>query len=373
MQENLETTLAALVAIPSVSDDSFACQSIINFVHEELKAYDLYFDLHSDVKSPWLLATTQRTLTPDILFYAHLDVVPAPTDMFRMQKDTDGRLLGRGVFDMKFAAACYLEFLRHYKGNLADLNIGFLFITDEEWIDTSMDDVLATGLRPKVVFMPDGGDNWEIEKRAKGFHAATLTATGKAAHGSRPWEGTSALHNLLDALEPLRKKYMYRDKHYPTLMINGIKSGLAINQVPDHASAWLDFRCFNQEEMDEYLSLLNQIPKTNPTITLELFKSGKSILFDDTNPAVKEFLQVFREVRGQEPAFCDSYGASDARFLTPLNIPSIIVEPRGGGRHSPEEWIMADDLSLYYQLIERWILKSGETPIIHQQREKVLI
>src|SRR4051812_48266435 len=114
MQEALENRLASLVAIPSVSDDRLACQSIINLVYEELKSYDLFIDAHVDAKSPWLLATTRDTLTPDILLYAHLDVVPAPSHMFQMQKNAEGHLLGRGVFDMKVAAACYLEFLRNY-------------------------------------------------------------------------------------------------------------------------------------------------------------------------------------------------------------------------------------------------------------------
>lgn len=373
MQENLEATLAALVAIPSVTSDTRACQSIFKFIHDELKVHSLFIQTSTKVQNPWLIATTQDTKKPDILFYAHLDVVPGPSSLFQMQKQSD-RLIGRGVFDMKLAAACYLEFLRIHANKLSSLNIGFLFTTDEEGGSPCMDEVIATGIHPNVTFIPDGGDNWTIEKRAKGCHAAELIASGTTAHGSRPWEGVSALHTLLDVLKPLREKYPFKAKHHPTLMINGIQSGHAINQIPDLATAQLDFRCFNQAEMEEYQDFLSKIIEQNNTVTLNVRHAANAIEFDETSPYVQSFLHTLRELRGAPPTFQDSYGASDARFFTPLDIPSIIIEPRGGGRHSNDEWLMADDLLQYYQLIEHWIM--SDTPKLttaSQPHQAVLI
>lgn len=237
-----------------------------------------------------------------------------------------------------------------------------------------MDEAIATGLRPKVVFMPDGGDNWAIEERAKGFHATELIATGKAAHGSRPWEGVSALHSLLDSIEPLRKKYTSQEKHHPTLMINGIQSGQAINQIPDYAVAQLDFRCFNQHEMDEYLALLTDIPRKHSNLSLNVYKFSETITFNKTSPHVQGFLQAFKEVRGVSPTFSDSYGAADSRFFTPIGIPCIIIEPRGGDRHGSKEWLMANDLIEYYQLIEHWVMHNANEPFASiQHQEQVLV
>ena len=325
------------------------------------------------MENPWLIATTQNTKTPDILFYAHLDVVPGPSHLFNMRKQDD-RLLGRGVFDMKLAAACYLEFLRNHEDSLSHLNIGFLFTTDEEEGSTCMDDVIATGIRPKVVFMPDGGDNWTIEKRAKGYHAAELIATGKTAHGSRPWEGVSALHTLLDSVKPLRDKYILKERHDPTLMINGIQSGHAINQIPDYAVAQLDFRCFNHDEMQEYLDTLNDTVKQYDNLTLNVHNAGSTIEFDESSPHVQSFLRTFEHDRGAPPAFKDSYGASDARFFIAVGVPCIIVEPRGGGRHGNDEWLAADDLVPFYLLIEHWIMRDDASKTTSPKHtEKVLV
>jgi acetylornithine deacetylase/succinyl-diaminopimelate desuccinylase-like protein len=358
MQANIESTLATLVSIPSLSEDSAACHEILNFVLDEIKTYDLFIQSDFEQANPWLLATTQNTKTPHILLCAHLDVIPAPSAMFHMRK-RDGKLYGRGVFDMKFAAACYLEFLRVNASRLHELNIGFLFTTDEEKNSATMPEILATGLRPNVAFIPDGGDNWLLEKRAKGFYGIELSATGKTAHGSRPWEGKSALHTLLDAIQPLREKYPYKDKHEPTFMVNSIQSGHAFNQIPDYASAQLDFRCFNAHELQECRSYIADLVEKYD-LTLTIRHSGSAIDFDDQSPYVQGFLRALEEVTGTPPQFSDSYGGTDARFYMALGIPSIVIEPHGGGRHGSDEWVQAADLAKYYRLIERWITQEQE-------------
>lgn len=356
IQQKLETTLAQLVSIPSVTADSSTCHEILRLVQNTLQPYGLFMRSNFDLANPWLLATTKDTNEPDILLAAHLDVVAAPADMFIMRKHGKN-FHGRGVFDMKFAAACYLELLEAHAPELSQLNIGFLFTTDEEVNSIGMADVIATGLRPKVFFVPDGGENWTIEKRAKGFYGIELVARGKSAHGSRPWEGHSALHTLLDALQPLREKYTYKDKHEATFMINSIKSGEAFNQIPDYASALVDFRCFDKEELAECRQLVAKLVKTRG-LEVTVLHSGDTIEFNDKTPLVQDFMRALRrELNTDELQFCDSYGGTDARFFVPLGISCIVIQPTGGGRHSSEEWIKANDLTKFYRLIERWLLE----------------
>lgn len=355
MQANLEATLATLVAIPSVSEDSAACHEIVTFIHNQLKAYDLFIESDFSVPNPWLLATTKDTKEPDILLHAHLDVVPAAEHMFQMEKRGDN-LYGRGVYDMKNAVACYLEFLREHANELHTMNIGFLFITDEEINSNCMPIILSKGLRPKVAFIPDGGDNWTLEKRAKGFYGIEITATGTSAHGSRPWEGKSALHTLLDAVQHLRDRYPSQEKHAPTFMVNSIKSGHAFNQIPDYASALLDFRCFSKKELDECHALVADIVKKYD-LGMTILHSGDSIEFNENDPHVQTFLEVFKDERKNDVIpYGDSYGGTDARFFARHGISSIIIEPHGGGRHG-DEWLKANDLSRYYRLLERWIIR----------------
>jgi len=355
MQTKLETTLAKLVAIPSISGNSVPCHEILEHVRSEIAPYGLHIEGDFTHSSPWMVATTQPTKQPAIMLAAHLDVVPAPLELFAMEK-RDGKLYGRGVYDMKFAAACYIEFIKAHADILPSLDLAFLFTTDEEAGGFCMPDILRAGWHPTIVFLPDGGDNWHIEKRAKGIYGAQLTAHGLATHGSRPWEGKNAIHILTDVLSELRGAYPSDDPSGATLSVNTISGGDAINQVPDSASAFIDFRSFSRKELAQYQRVLAEIG-TKYALDVHSITAGEPVAFDPTLPAAQHFLETLKIQTGKEIVFCDSYGASDARFFARHNIPCIIIEPYGGGRHSPEEWLEADDLENYYQLIKQWLIQ----------------
>lgn len=362
MQTNLEATLAKLVSIPSVFNNPTACHEVLEYAHSELAPLGLFFVDSTDTPQPWFYATTKQTKHPDILLTAHLDVVPAGPELFIMQKRGD-KLYGRGVYDMKLAAACYIELFKAYADELRNLNVGILFTTDEEDQGKSMLDVLATGLRPKAVFLPDGGDNWHVEKRAKGIQCIELTARGKSAHGSRPWEGENALHSLIDVVQILRSKYPSRLPSDPTLSVNQLQAGEAANQVPDYASVTIDFRSFSGDDLKNYRLLITELAKKH-NLELTVRTTGSPLLFDTEAPSVQSFLAALRSFTGNdEVAYCESYGASDARYFAEHDIPCIIIEPHGGSRHADGEWLEAADLYKYYTLIKQWLLPEASAPV----------
>lgn len=355
MQTDLETSLSQLVSFPSVSSNPETCHEVLEFVRSQIAPYGFHISGNTDTDNPWFLATTQKTMEPDILFAAHLDVVPAPTELFTMEK-RDGKLYGRGTYDMKAAAACYLELIKNNSAALHELNIGFLFTTDEEIGGFSLNDILESGLRPKLVFIPDGGEGWKIEERAKGFHDVRITAQGHAAHGSRPWEGDNALHRLLDLVAILRKEYPSTERNGPTLAITVMESGTAINQIPDYAEVKMDFRTFSKLDIEAFKQHLGELEQTHD-VSVEVTQFGAPLIFDKQSPLVQDFLQLLREQTGHEVEYCVSYGGTDARYFALYDIPCIIVTPAGAGRHSPSEWIVSEDLFKYYQMLERWLLK----------------
>ena len=364
MQTQLENTLKELVAIPSVTDNLAACEEIIAYTLSRVTRLGLHIT-RSDQNTvhPWFYATTHRTLTPDILLAAHLDVAPGSQGLFELTK-RDGHLIGRGVYDMKFAAACYLEFLDAHASELHNLNIGILFTTDEEIGGDSMLDVLATGIRPGVVFIPDGGDNWKIEEQAKGFFGIQLVAEGKSAHGSRPWEGDNALHRIIDMTHILRREFPPKGPDDATLSITGVKGGSAVNQIAGSASATLDFRSFSAKDLADFKSRVFDLA-TSHRIEARVTQAGDPVSLDRQSTFTQPFLAVMKELFNKEPEFSRSYGGTDARYLVPHNIPSILVEPHGGGRHAENEWLQAEDLATYYELIARWVMFTNKKVTNH--------
>ncbi|MDX2776673.1 M20 family metallopeptidase [Streptomyces caniscabiei] len=356
MQQNIEATLEKLVAIPSTSYNPDTCREVIEFVRSEIEPLGLFIHSDMDRPNPWLLATTQNTPAPATVLAAHLDVAPASPNLFGVRRDHD-KLYGRGVFDMKFAAACYIEFAKAHAALLPTLDIGFFFTTDEEISGASVAELVDGGWHPGRVLIPDGGKDWQIEERAKGFYGAQLTATGKNAHGSRPWEGKNAVHNLMDILTALRQEWPVKGVNDATFSVTGLTGGSDVfNQIPDTATALIDFRTFSTEELTAFTAQLTSLAAERDII-VTIIQTGEPVAFDKTSPAVQDFLEALHAVRGEAPNYTVSYGGTDARHFAKANIPTIIVVPRGGELHGDGEWILAEDLDVFYQLLVRWLVK----------------
>jgi succinyl-diaminopimelate desuccinylase len=352
MQAQLEHTLSELVAIPSVSSNSVACHEVLEYVRTQITPYNLFITSDTDRDNPWLIATTKDTKEPDILFASHLDVVPAELELFSM-KSQDGKLYGRGVYDMKLAAACYLELIKNYSNELRQLNIGFMFTTDEEFGGECMPGILESGWQPGIVFIPDGGDNWHVEERAKGLYGIEVIARGKTAHGSRPWEGDNALHRVMDMLHQLRQLFPHQNPDDATLAVNQITGGTATNQIADYASAKIDFRSFYKEDLARFYDKAMELAAEH-NLEVTVTQDGDPLFFDKTLPRAQNFLRTLEKITDEAPRYTKSYGASDGRYFAQYNIPCIIIEPRGGGRHSPDEWLLSEDLQKYFNLIKEW-------------------
>lgn len=353
MQETLERTLASLIAIPSESHNTEACHSIIEFVRNELEPLGLFMTAVMERDNPYLIATTQHTRSPKILLVAHLDVVPAHESQYTMTKVNE-KLYGRGVFDMKFAAACFIEFAKKHRDQLKDFDIGFLFTTDEEIGGASVNEFLEDGWRTDIVFIPDGGDNWHIEERAKGFTLNELIASGKAAHGSRPWEGDNAFHTLIPLLHEIRERYPFTHEAGPTLTISVAQAGHAWNQVPDSALVAFDFRSFDDKEVDDHIAYLASLAKTH-NLTLKTRVHGRALHLDKSSPLVHSYTRALEDTLGTPAEFGESYGASDGHWFARHNIPALLVQPNGGDRHGPNEWLLAHDLEKYYLALTKWL------------------
>jgi succinyl-diaminopimelate desuccinylase len=106
--QNLTQLLSKLVAFKTVSGDLPAALTCTEYVENYLLERGMRVQRHMYNEVPSLVATTKATKSPKVLLQAHLDVVPCPKTLFNLTEN-DGRLIGRGVFDMKFAGAVFLK------------------------------------------------------------------------------------------------------------------------------------------------------------------------------------------------------------------------------------------------------------------------
>jgi len=262
------------------------------------------------------------------------------------------------VFDMKFAIAAYLQVIDELQDRLADYDIGLIITSDEEYGGFHGAGALAqAGYAPtKVCITPDGGDDWALETLAKGVWHIRITMPGRAAHGSRPWEGTNAIDQLVQLLDQIKRLFpsLAKATAASTVTISTLHAGDVINQIPDSAVAELDIRTSSvadhQRLQREITYLCAQAKATCETVA-----EGQPCVNDLSNPLVKRFAELSAKVTGQPITTTISYAATDARYWNALGVPCVIVRPPGGGHHSDEEWISAEGLAAFTDVLRRYL------------------
>lgn len=337
---NMESMLRDLVGMRTLTGEYDENHAALEYIDNYLSERALHVKRFEYNRYESMVATTQRTLKPKIMFVMHIDVVPGPSRLFKL-REKDGKYFGRGTFDMKFAIPPALKMIddlyRHEK--LHKYDFGLMITSDEEVGGfEGVERLIKEGYIPDVVVVPDGGDNWKLETFCKGLWLIAMTAKGKNAHGSRPWEGESANAKLIDTLQEVRALFTGKNHSDSTLTLAMIHGGNAINQVADEATANLDMRFGSQSDVDTIIPKIRNICKKNEVfIDDEIF--SKPVINSLSSPKIASFAKSVQKVTGSKPDEVISHAGTDARHFAAVGVPCAIVRPPGGNLHGPGEWV----------------------------------
>lgn len=350
--------LRKLVSYKTVTGDFEANNAALDYISDYLSDRGMHINRFEFENFGSLVATTKpNTKTPTVMLYAHIDVVPGGDIQWEVQ-ESNGKYYGRGVFDMKFSLASYMQIVEELRGDLGDYDFGIMVTTDEETGGTrGTERLISIGYLPKICVMPDGGEGWEIETRAKGIWHLQLETKGKSSHGSRPWEGDNAITSMMKVIHEIEDVFSDGQKpHTDTLTVSYINAGKAINQVPDHAEAGLDIRFVSNESRDLIKRNVVAICSKHNVATT-LLEDGAIVITDLTDPYVESFMQSIKKITGLKPKPCISHGSTDARFFAEVNISSIISTPVCGDRHGNNEWIDVEGVKQFTAVVHDYIEK----------------
>lgn len=354
----MDVILRDLIAIPSVTGDEAASKQVINYGARFLKKRGMKVEQFAKNGFHSLVTTTKNTKKPKVMLAAHLDVVAAPSAMFNLRLE-DGRYYGRGVWDMKFAAALYLRLVNELQDTLSEYDFGIMLTTDEEMFGDYGTGLIINdqGYRPEVCILPDAIAPWHIQTSAKGCYFGEVKVLGISAHGSRPWEGDSASIKLIHILQEITE--LFKDAQQPdTITLNiGIlqAGGTSINQIPDNASAALDIRFVKQQDFDTVIAQIEDICARGGGTLKTIGSLRRAVQCDLQHPLVRSFLRQVQLQHGSLPPSIATHGTSDARYFPELNIPCILISPKGGGYHGNDEWLDQADYYTYYQVLREYI------------------
>lgn len=360
MRTSEESILAKLVAFPTIYDNSVASRRALDYVARFLETRGMHLRRFSLGGNEALVAATRITnfKKPAVLLAAHVDVVSGPNQLFTLRREGN-RLKGRGVYDMKFALAGYMQLVDNLADQLADYDFAIMVTSDEELANRTGTNgtrsLVEMGYRPEVCVLPDSAaPGWEIEAIAKGSWRFYLDAYGKTAHGSRPWEGDSAAFHLIDALTELKAHFAGQGPDTDTINIGIISGGDAINQVPGHMRAAVEIRLMQDDSLVRNRLLVGAICEKYKVKT-ETTMEKAPLRSDFNNPRVQRFADSVERVTGKRPKGSVSFGGSDAIFFHEVGIPYIVSCPSGGGHHSDEEWVDRDSFLQFVPILQDYL------------------
>ena len=363
--EDVTTVLSELVAIPSVnphlSDHPDAGETAIAD-HIVGWCASRSIEAWTEEAAPGRFNAIARvgSGSPVLIFCAHIDTVAVHgmTDPFTPRVE-DGRLYGRGAYDMKAGAAaimCALEALE--KEPAAGTVIG-AFVCDEEWASAGAYDFIERhGGDACVVTEPSEG---RLVLAHKGFVWMEVAVRGIAAHGSR-WDlGDSAIARMariVAALDMFDQDQL-RQRTYPLLgpasmHVSQIHGGSGISTYAAECTARIERRTLPGESPEQVLlEVEDVIEGIGETADVRILMDRPPLVCDRDAPIARTVREAARAMTGTEPEECGVGYWMDAAVFANAGIQTVNIGAAGAGAHGAEEWVELESVVVNARTLER--------------------
>ena len=266
----------------------------------------------------------------------------------------DGRMYGRGTFDMKGGLVASLAALKAVVDSGTQLkgDVVVAAVCDEEYASIGTERVMEkTRVDAAIVGEPSA---LQIERCHKGFAWIDVETKGLAAHGSAWQVGVDAIVEMgkvLTSLEALGAKHQKR--RHPlvgpaSVHAGTIKGGLELSTYPDRCLLQIERRTIPGEERkdveEEMETLLKGIADKDPkfTASYEIIFYRGSMDVPETSDICQTIAACSKEAIKLTPAFTGGSGWLDTQIIWGKGIPAVAYGPAGDGAHAAVEWVDLD-------------------------------
>ncbi len=385
--EELLSLARDLIRIPSVTGNESAVSAFAsNWLSDTGLAVE---KLESEPGRPNVIATIGSGEGPLYVMNGHLDIVPVPEDEEWEHPPfeavvADGRLHGRGSFDMKGGCASLMWAAARLTERKDDLQgtLQVHLVCDEEKGGNLGSGAIANAIKEGRLPKPDGilspELSWfHVRTAERGIFQFRIRFSGRSSHTARARagglnaiavasRGVLALEKHIDRFHP--------DVGFPVISVNRIEAGSSNNQVPSTCTVLVDRRIVPGETaesvMEEVRVALDGLKEQ--TEDGRLLPVEYEIITDDddlmavVDPNMTDrddhMVQVLWDEAAsllgyRPPPYTDWGGATDAHWFRPMDIPMVTLGPTGAGAHAANEYTDVSSLGAIGEIYRRTLAR----------------
>ncbi len=356
----LNQLLADLIKIdsinPDLSSNGAGETQIAQFIADWGKQQDLEVIIQEVVagRPNVILIARGSGSGKSLMLNAHSDTVGV-SEMDNPFEPTieNGRMYGRGSYDMKSGlASCMLAVKQAKNMNLSG-DVILTAVVDEEYASVGTQAIIKEWERWQadavIVTEPTELD---ISIAHKGFVWLEVEVFGKSAHGSRPHLGIDAITKMgkvlvkIDQLDQaLRANPTHALLKSGSLHASTITGGEDISMYPAYCKLMIERRTIPGETPEsvqaEIQAILDEIKQSDPDFKAQVKTTLSRSPFgiDPNHPIVQLLQNKAKAVLPRDVQFIGTTFWMDAALLAEHGIPTVVLGAHGDGAHAKVEWV----------------------------------
>ena len=263
----------------------------------------------------------------------------------------EGKLYGRGAFDMKGGLAASMAALKAVvdSGTVLQGDVILAAVCDEEYASIGTERLMEDTTADAAIIGEFTGGNIQIAH--KGFAWIDIETHGVAAHGSRYWEGVDAISKMgkvLAAVDSLSEDLLTVEHSLvgpASVHASIIEGGRELSTYPDYCKLRVERRLIPGEtratverELNEMMEVIgSRDPKFRAEHEITFYRGPMEISREE------EICRLIHEgtveITGEAPGYIGGTGWMDSEIIWNKGIPVVCHGPNGEGAHAKSEWV----------------------------------
>jgi acetylornithine deacetylase len=301
-----------------------------------------------------------------LMLNAHMDTVgvagmPAPFE----PRVEDGRLYGRGAYDMKGSLAAIMLAARMLGTGELRGDVLVTAVADEEYASLGTQAVVRDHRADGAIVTEPTGVG-RVCVAHKGFAWLKVETVGRAAHGSKPDLGVDAIAHMgrvLAGLDGLSGELSRDPGHHllgpASIHASLIEGGQELSSYPASCRLQIERRTLPGETPDVVRAEIERIVQRCGAADAA-FRAQSDLFFwrdpfevDPEEEIVRILVGAVSAETGIQPLLYGDTPWMDAALLSAAGIPAVVYGPGGGGAHAVEEWSNLDEVATCAEVLAR--------------------